>query len=58
MTFDGEDFFPEEFLQRLHEFTREEDHILASKGKTDKSKDSKATRNNPNLLLLNTNAYN
>ena len=28
LTYDGEDFYPEEFVQRPHEFTREEDHIL------------------------------
>jgi hypothetical protein len=27
LTFDGEDFFPEEFLQKQHEFTREEDQM-------------------------------
>jgi hypothetical protein len=30
LTYDGEDFYPEEFLPKQNEFTREEDHQLNS----------------------------
>jgi hypothetical protein len=43
LTYDGEDFFPDDFLQKQHEFTREEDHV----GKHPlKDKDGKPLRPN------------
>lgn len=35
LTFDGEDFYPEEFNQKQHEFTREEEQVSNAKNKRD-----------------------
>ena len=45
LTFDGEDFFPEEFLQKVHEFTREEDNIHRNSSKIKGNVDAKRTAN-------------
>ena len=41
LTYDGEDFFPEEFVQKQNEFTREEELIQNAKGKREAERASR-----------------
>ena len=53
MAIDGEDYYPEEFIQKIVEFTREEDLIKDTKKMTENQTQPKKSNNGLEIVTEN-----